>query len=281
MLTTLPSPTEIEDLEVDLLLEAVYRRWGYDFRSYSRASISRRLRDFAAESGHANISELISHIIRDQALVRDLARQFSVTVTDLFRDPQFYRALREIVLPRLRTWPRFKVWHAGCATGEEVYSLAILLTEEGLYERATMYATDFNEDALRRAREGIVHSDRIQQATRNYQATGGKRSFSDYYRARYGVAIMDQALKTRLVFANHNLASDSVFGEMQLVVCRNVLIYFNKELKNRVLRLLAESLSHGGFLCVGTKETLEFTAVADQFQLLDAEARIYKKRGDH
>ncbi len=268
----------VEAIEIDLLLEAVYRRHGYDFRSYARASIERRVRQFLSGCGCASVSEMIPKVLHDEEFFSRLVRYFSISVTELFRDPFVYRAVREKVVPLLRTWSHFKVWHAGCATGEEVYSLAIVLKEEGIYDRATIYATDFNDEALERAREGICEAGKLREATRNYQQAGGKRSFSEYYHARYEAAAMDAALRERVVFSGHNLASDSVFGEMQLVFCRNVLIYFNRDLQNRALGLFTESLVHGGFLCLGAKEDLRFTDVADQYDVVDEKARIYKKK---
>jgi chemotaxis protein methyltransferase CheR len=181
------------------------------------------------------------------------------------------------VAPLLRTWPHVKIWHAGCATGEEVYSMAIVLKEAGLYERATLYATDFNDEALERARAGIYEIEKVQEATRNYQQAGGTQSFSEYYHSAYNAAAIDPALRERVVFSNHNLVADGVFGEMHLVVCRNVLIYFNRELQNRSLALFTESLVNGGFLCLGSKEDLQFSAVAERYDVVDQKARIYKK----
>ena len=267
-----------ESIEIDLLLEAVYRRWGYDFRSYARASIERRTRQFLSGAGCASVSEMIPKVMHDTEFFSRLARYFSIHVTEMFRDPLVYRAVREKVVPLLRTWPHFKVWHAGCATGEEVYSLAIVLKEEGVYDRATIYATDFNDEVLERAREGVYEMDKLQEATRNYQQAGGKASFSEYYHACYDAAAMDPALKERIVFSSHNLASDSAFGEMHLVFCRNVLIYFNRELQNRALGLFTQSLVHGGFLCLGTKEDLQFTDVSSRYDVVDGKARIYKKK---
>ena len=271
--------SEIEQVEIDLLLEAIYRRYGYDFRSYARASIERRTRQFLSGSGCVSISEMIPKVLRDKEFFSRLARCFSISVTELFRDPFVYRAVREKVVPLLRTWPHVKVWHAGCATGEEVYSLAIVLKEEGVYDRTTIYATDFNDEALGKAREGVYEIRNLQEATRNYQQTGGKTSFSEYYHARYGVAAMDSSLKERITFASHNLASDSAFGEMHMVFCRNVLIYFNRDLQNRALEIFTESLVHGGFLCLGTKEDIRFTDVHDKYETVDSKARIYKKKG--
>lgn len=269
--------SKIKNLENDLLLEAIYRCYGYDFRSYARASIERRIKLFMSSSGCANVSEMIPRVLHDREFFSQLIRYFSIAVTELFRDPSVYRAVREKVIPLLKTWPNVKIWHAGCATGEEVYSLAIVLKEEGLYDRATIYATDFSDDALGRARDGIYEAAKLQEATRNYQQAGGKRSFSEYYHARYEMAAMDASLKERIVFSNHNLAMDSVFGEMHLIFCRNVLIYFNSDLQNRALGLFTESLVHGGFLCLGTKESLRFSEVYDCYESVDDRARIYKK----
>ncbi|MBI5556593.1 MAG: protein-glutamate O-methyltransferase CheR [Deltaproteobacteria bacterium] len=269
---------EIEHIEIDLLLEAIYRRYGYDFRSYARASIERRIRQFLSGSGCASVSEMIPKVLHDEEFFTRLARYFSISVTEMFRDPLVYRAVREKVVPLLRTWPHVKIWHAGCATGEEVYSLAIVLKEEGLYERATIYATDFSDVALERAREGIYETAKLREATRNYQQAGGKASFSEYYHARYEAAAMDGSLKERVVFSSHNLASDSVFGEMHLVFCRNVFIYFKRDLQHRALGLFTESLVHGGFLCLGAKEDLRFTDFRDRYEIVDDKARIYKKK---
>jgi len=269
---------DIEAIEIDLLLEAIYRRWGYDFRSYARASIERRTRLFLSKSESKTISEMISRVLRDEDFFSRLVRNFSISVTEMFRDPFVYRVIRSEVAPMLRTWPHVKAWVAGCATGEEVYSLAIVLKEEGVYDRSTIYATDFNDFSLEHAREGIYEIDKLQEATRNYQQAGGKASFADYYHARYDAAVLEPSLRERITFANHNLVTDGVFGEMQLVFCRNVLIYFNRELQNRALRLFTESLSHGGFLCLGTREDLQFTEVKDQYEAVDRKAKIFKKR---
>ncbi|OIP29528.1 MAG: chemotaxis protein CheR [Deltaproteobacteria bacterium CG2_30_63_29] len=268
---------EREHIEIDLLLEAVFRRYGYDFRPYARASIERRTRVFQHTSGCATIAEMIPKVLYDEGFFSQLAQTLSVTVTEMFRDPFFYLSFRENVVPLLKTWPHFKVWHAGCATGEEVYSLAIVLKEEGLLERATLYATDFNDRSLSIAKEGIYDLDSLRKATESYQLAGGKKSFSLYYHAQYDAAAMDAELKKRLTFSNHNLASDHVFGDMQLILCRNVLIYFNRELQNRALGLFTESLVHGGFLCLGSKEELQFSSVRDEYVKLDPKAKIYKR----
>ena len=268
---------ELQNIEVNLLLEAMYQRYGYDFRSYSRASVERRIRQFLSTSGHNSISELIHKTLHDKEFFSDLSQAFSVSTTEMFRDPFVYHAIQKKVLPVLRTWPHFKIWHAGCATGEEVYSLAIVLFEEQLSERATIYATDFNDASIAKAKDGIYALDRMQTFTRGYQSAGGSGSFADYYHARYDSAVMQGFLKSRMTFANHNLAVDHGFGEMHLIMCRNVMIYFEQELQNRVLQIFAESLVHGGFLCLGTKESLAFSAVARDFEEVDGKAKIYKK----
>lgn len=270
-------PPQIENIEVDLLLEAIFRRYGYDFRSYARASIERRIRQFLADIGGESISQIIPKVMYDREFFMQLARRFSISVTEMFRDPFVYRAVRQTVAPTLRTWPHIKIWNAGCATGEEVYSLAIVLQEEGAFDRATVYATDFNDEALARAKEGIYEIDRLREASGNYQQAGGKSSLSAYYHARYDAVAMDSTLKQRIVFSNHNLVSDHVFGEMHLIFCRNVMIYFNRELQKRVLGLFTESLARGGFLCLGTKEDLRFTDFSGRYAVVDERAKIYKK----
>ena len=273
------APEEIEGLEIRLLLDAVYHRYGYDFRQYARASLERRIRQHVAETGVGGIAELIAPVIRDEAAFSALARRFSTSVTEMFRDPFVYRAVQERVLPTLATFPFVKIWAAGCATGEEAYSLAIVLRESGLRGRSTLYATDFNDANLRRARSAVYPSDRMREFTRNYQKSGGTRSFADYYQASADAAVLDAGVREQVTFANHNLATDQVFGEMHLVFCRNVLIYFDAQLRDRALRLFTESLVHGGFLVLGTREELRFSAVADAYDVVDREARIYRRRG--
>jgi chemotaxis protein methyltransferase CheR len=273
-------PAELEWIEIRLLLDAVFQRSGYDFQSYARPSIQRRCSQFLALSGCATIADMIPRVLHDEQFLSSLIRYFSISISEMFRDPFVYRALRERVIPLLRTWPYFKVWHAGCATGEEVYSLAILLREEGVNDRATTYATDFNDTVLQQAREGIFPMAALKAATHNYLAAGGTGSLADYYHARYESVAMDRTLKERITFANHNLATDSAFGEMHLIFCRNVLIYFDQSLQTRVLRLLADSLAHGGFLCIGTKESLHFSPVSHAFEPVDEAARLYRKRAE-
>jgi chemotaxis protein methyltransferase CheR len=269
---------QIENIEIDLFLDAIYRRYGYDFRHYARASVRRRLRYILGRSNRQHLSELFAQILHDEGYARSVIYDFSITVTEMFRDPDFYHSVRKNVLPYLKTYPFFKVWVSGCATGEEVYSLAILLKEEELLERATLFATDFNETALKKAREGIYSLKDVQQYTLNYQKAGGSRSFADYYHAEYESVIMDKALRKNITFAPHNLVADTVFSEVQLVFCRNVLIYFDRSLQNWALSTLTNSLTHGGFLCLGNKESIDFSGVRDQYKTVDAAERIYQKR---
>jgi len=269
---------DVEKIELDLFLEAIYQRYGYDFRHYAQASVRRRVRHLLAKSGYSRISEMIPRLLVDEAFSQSAIHDFSITVTEMFRDPKFYCSIRKNVAPYLKTYPFIKIWHAGCATGEEVYSLAILLEEEGLYDRATIFATDLNETVLEKAKEGIYALKDIRQYTTNYQKAGGARPFADYYHAQYESAIMNQSLKRNVTFASHNLVTDGVFGEMHLIFCRNVLIYFDKTLQNRALGLFADSLNYGGFLCLGSKETLQFSDVAERFKVIDEREKIYQKR---
>ena len=268
---------ELQELEVDLLLDAIFQRYGYDFRHYARASLKRRIAQYMQRAEVSHITDLIAPMLHDKAFFDGFLKVMSVTVTDMFRDPAFFAALRSDIIPILKTYPFIKIWHAGCATGEEVYSLAILLKEEGLYERTQIYATDYNNHSLALAKEGIYPLKRIKQYSDNYRHAGGQNSFADYYHARYGAAKMQETLKKNVTFANHNLVSDGVFGEMQLVICRNVLIYFDQQLQNRVLTLLHDSLSAHGFLCLGNKESLKFSAVENHFEEQVAEQKIYKR----
>jgi len=269
---------EIERIETNLLLEAIFQRYGYDFRDYARASVERRLAQFLVDSGCGTLSNATARLLREPHFFHQLVPYFSISVTSLFRDPFFYQALREKAVPVLRTWPHFKIWHAGCATGEEVYSMAIMLREEGIFDRALLYATDISQAALETGKTGIYPLKILRKGSTNYQKAGGKGSLSDHYHAKYDAAVLDSSLQERITFARHNLAMDKSFGEMQMIICRNVLIYFNQDLQNLVLELFLESLDHGGFLCLGDKETLAFSSVADSFVAVDDKARIYKKR---
>ena len=269
---------DIEAIEIDLFLEAIYRRYGYDFRDYARASINRRVRHMRDKSESSTIADMTAKLIHDEVLFSQLALEFSITVTEMFRDPQFYLSLRNKVIPFLRTFPYIKIWHAGCASGEEVYSLAILLEEEGLYDRATIFATDYNDTALSSASSGVYPIDKIKEYTANYIAAGGGASFSDYYHADYDSVIMNGNLKRNITFANHNLAVDNVFSEMHLILCRNVVIYFNKTLQERAYKLFEGSLVFDGFLCLGNKESIDFSGVRDSFIDVDSSMRVFQKK---
>lgn len=270
--------SKVEDIEVELMLEAIFRRYGYDFRNYSRASIKRRIKQFLLRSDYERISDLTARLLHDQDFFQQMVEDFSVTVTEMFRDPEVYASLRENIVPFLKTYPYLKVWHAGCASGEEVYSMAILLKEEGLYDRATIYATDFNESTLERARQGIYHVAEVKKYIENYRKAGGKASLSDYLEAHYESVIMAKALKKNITFARHNLVTDQVFGEIHLILCRNVLIYFNRTLQDRVFNLFSDSLVRDGFLCLGKKETLRFSATCTLYEEIDPKNQIYRKR---
>jgi len=266
------------ELEISLLLEAVYRKYGYDFRQYSKAHIRRRIMHRKTLSGMENISMLQSRVLNDETFAYEFLQDLSITVTEMFRDQHFYKSMREKVIPILKTYPFIKIWHAGCATGEEAYSMAIILKEEGLYERTTIYATDFNQRVLDLAKEGIFSNKMMADYTSNYQLSGGKEAFSNYYTSSYDNVIMKQSLKQNIVWANHNLVTDSVFAEVNLILCRNVLIYFDKDLQNKVQELFYNSLINGGLLCLGSKEGLRFTDYAEKYYELDKKQRIFKKK---
>ena len=266
------------ELEISLLLEAIYQKYGYDFRQYSEAHIRRRIMNRMAMSGLGDVSQIQSKVLNDETFASQVLQDLSITVTEMFRDPGFYRSLRENVIPILKTYPFIKIWHAGCATGEEAYSMAIIMQEEGLYDRTTIYATDFNPRALNQAKEGIFSNKTMKEYTANYQLSGGKDSFSSYYTSDHGNVIMNQSLKKNIVWANHNLVTDSVFAEAHLILCRNVLIYFDKNLQNKVQKLFHNSLINGGILCLGSKESLRFTDLHGEYTELDKKHRIFKKK---
>jgi chemotaxis protein methyltransferase CheR len=266
------------EFEIPLLLEAVYQKYGYDFRQYSQAHIRRRVKNRMAMSALEDISQLQSKILNDEIFAANFLQDLSITVTEMFRDPDFYKSLRENVIPILKTFPFIKIWHAGCSTGEEAYSMAIIMQEEGLYDRTTIYATDFNQQALNQAKEGIFSTARIKEYTANYQLSGGIESFANYYMSNYDNVIMNQSLKKNIVWANHNLVTDSVFAEVHLVLCRNVLIYFDKYLQNKVQHIFYNSLINGGILCLGSKESIQFTDLHDKYTELDKKQRIFKKK---
>jgi chemotaxis protein methyltransferase CheR len=269
---------DISDAEISCLLEAIFQQYGYDFRQYARAHIARRLSNRMLLSNIRTPGALHERALHDSAFASQLLLDLSITVTEMFRDPAFYAAIREKVVPLLKTYSFIKIWHAGCSTGEEVYSMAILLQEENLYDRTTIYATDFNQVALDKAREGIFSTDAIREYTQNYQRSGGCESLGEYYTAQYNRVIMNRSLKKNIVWANHNLVTDQVFAEMHLIFCRNVLIYFDKELQNRVQGLFYKSLIPGGVLCLGSKESLRFSDYGDAYSEIDKKNRIFKKK---
>jgi chemotaxis protein methyltransferase CheR len=265
------------DVELGLLLDAIYLTYHYDFRSYSEASVKRRVRAALVHFRCETISRLQERVLREPQLFAELLRFLTVQVSDMFRDPTYYLALREKVVPYLKTYASLKIWVAGCSLGEEAYSLAIVLHEEGLLERTLIYATDINPESLRTAEAGVYELDRFTRFSESYQLAGGRASLGDYYSAAYGGAVLDRRLKKAIVFSDHSLATDSVFAEMQLVSCRNVLIYFEKGLQERALGLLSDSLCRKGFLGLGLKETLRFSQHAAAFTELVPDARIYQK----
>ena len=272
------SNPELLNIELHLLLEAIFLRYGYDFRNYSKAHIKRRVLHRLGISSLSTVTELQNKILRDRKFFIDFLDDLSINVTEMFRDPDFYTSIRENIVPKLRTYAYFKIWHAGCATGEEVYSLAILLQEEGLLERCQVYATDFNQKVLEIAKEGVYQKADIEQYEKNYQLSGGKKKLSDYYKSMYGSVMFNKELSNRIVFADHNLVTDSVFADVNLILCRNVLIYFEKELQEKVLGLFYESLVPSGILCLGTKESLKFTNYNKLFEEIDSKQKIFKKR---
>jgi chemotaxis protein methyltransferase CheR len=268
---------ELEAIEISLLVEAVYRRYGFDFRNYAPASLKRRLQRRADLEGVATLSALQERLLRDPDVMERLLLDLSISVTAMYRDPGFYAAFREKVVPLLRTYPFVRIWNAGCSTGEEIYALAILLREEGIYDKTRIYATDFNQGVLERAKAGVFPLDRMRDYTQNYLRAGGRRSFSEYYVARYDGAQFDRSLAENVVFGQHNLVSDRSFNEFQVILCRNVMIYFDRSLQERVHELFYESLVTFGVLGLGRKESARFTPFEDRYEALDAEERLYRK----
>ncbi len=258
---------ESNQIEIDLLLEAIFRKYGYDFRNYAKATLNRRLSHLMEITGMSSYSEMTHRLLFDQAFFEIVFEELTINVTEMFRDVEFYKILRQEVIPELRTWPSLKIWVAGCATGEEVYSLAILLKEEELYHRSQIYATDINKTALLKASQGIYPIEKMKQYTQNYHRSGGGDSFSKYYTAQFGGALIDSSLKSNILFSAHNLVTDSAFNQMHLICCRNVMIYFDSELQKKVVRLFSNSLLPSGFLGLGKNE-----------RLLDLEESRFKTR---
>jgi chemotaxis protein methyltransferase CheR len=277
MSKVLTAREERADVEIELLLEGLFRVHGFDFRDYSRASIKRRILELMRAEKAATVSGLQDKVLHDTACLDRFLLGLSVHATAMFRDPSFYSTFRKEVVPLLKTYPTVQIWIAGCSTGEEVYSLAILLREEGVYERCRIYATDISQTVLRKARDGIFPLAAMRDYTNNYHRAGGGHEFSDYYTAQYDNAIFSSSLRNNVVFSEHNLATDGSFNEFQVILCRNVMIYFNKDLQARVHNLLYESLSMFGVFGLGNKESLRFTPRADSYQHLNHNDKLYRK----
>jgi len=278
--TTTHRSTDIADIELRLLVEAIYLKFHYDFRGYAAASLKRRMGTAMIRFGCETLSQLQHRLLHEPAIFPAMLDYLTVQVSEMFRDPSYYQALRDEVVPLLRTYPSLKVWVAGCSAGEEVYSLAILLREEGLLERTLIYATDINIDALKRAENGVYALDDMAHFTRNHQRSGARSSLSEHYTAAYGRAVFDKSLKKHIVFSDHSLATDSVFAEVHLVSCRNVLIYFDRVLQDRALGLFSEALCRRGFLGLGSKESMRFSKHRDEFTDFVPQHKIFQRKGD-
>ncbi|MGZ8832387.1 MAG: CheR family methyltransferase [Thermoanaerobaculia bacterium] len=268
---------DLEQIEIQLLTEGIYRHYGFDFRDYSQPSMRRRIWKRIYAEGLTTVAGLIEKVLHDSSCMERLLLDLSINTTAMFRDPTFYLAFRRKVVPALRTYPYLRIWHAGCSTGEEVFSMAILLQEEGLYDRCRIYATDINEAVLQKAKSGIFPLATMQENTANYIAAGGTGTFSEYYTARYDHAIFRPSLRENVVFAQHNLVTDASFNIFNVILCRNVLIYFNSVLQARVQHLFLDSMEMFGTLALGKKESVRFTAVVDNYQEVDADEKVYRR----
>lgn len=267
----------LEELEISILTDAIYDVYGYDFRQYAIASFRRRIEQYLKNQGCKSITHLLADLLHSQSLFLNFVNSISVTTSEMFRDPSVFKYIREHVIPYLKTFPHIRIWHAACANGEEVLSLAILLKEEGIYDRCNIYATDFNEEALKNAKKAIFPITKIKGFSQNYQKSGGKGTLSDYYHAKYDHAIFNKNLLNNVTFSNHNLATDSVFIEPQLILCRNAMIYFNRDLQNHVLELFNASLTNSGILCIGTKESLQFSSIESYYKPLHKNYKLFQK----
>src|SRR5258706_7746280 len=268
---------DLEALEIKLLTEGIYHHYGFDFRDYSMPSLKRRVWKRVYAEGLSTVSGLLEAVLHDPSCMERLLLDLSINTTAMFRDPSFYLAFRRKIVAILRTYPFVRIWHAGCSTGEEVYSMAILLQEEGLYDRCRIYATDINEAVLQRAKDGIFPLATMQENTSNYIAAGGTGTFSEYYTARYDYALFRPSLRENVVFAQHNLVTDASFNHFNVIFCRNVLIYFNNTLQDRVQRLFLQTMEMFGILGLGKKETVRYSAVSDSYDVIDAEERLYRR----
>jgi chemotaxis protein methyltransferase CheR len=272
-----PPQNTLDDIEFNLLLEGIYSYWGYDFRNYALSSLKRRIQSFMHSEGLSNISQLQERILHDKSCLERFLVSLAVNITSMFRDPSFYIAFRNEIIPLLRTYPFIRIWHAGCSTGEEVYSMAIVLTEEGLYQRCRIYATDLNEQVLQKAKTGIFSLKLMQNYTQLYIQSEGKKAFSEYYTAAYDNAIFGAFLRENIIFARHNLVVDNSFNEFNFILCRNVLIYFNQTLQNRVHELFYHSLCPFGLLGLGKQESIRFTPHEHQYQELVKREKLYRR----
>jgi len=269
--------TELEMIEYQVVLKAINLRYGHDFTTYATNSLMRRLLYHVQKKQLNSLSELVPLLVHDEHIFSDVLNSVSVPVTEMFRDPKVFRTLRESIIPLLKTYPSVKIWHAGCATGEEVYSMAIMLEEENIYDNCKIFATDFNSQSLTKAQSGIFPLSKMQQYTENYYESGGKSSFSDYYSVKDNAIKMEQRLSRNITFAKHNLMEDNVFGQFNLVLCRNVLIYFGRQLQNRVINLFNDSMTPLGYLCLGTHESIEQTDCVSEYMSLFDNEKIYRK----
>ncbi|MGE7621508.1 CheR family methyltransferase [Viridibacillus sp. NPDC096237] len=277
MVKDLLTNEEKENIEIDLLLQAVYSVSGFDFQKYMRSSIKRRIMNRMRQEKMEKISSLIEKVLYEKGFVEKLIDDFSIHVTEMFRDPEFFNAFRLKIVPLLKEMPEIRIWHAGCSTGEEVFSTAILLKEEGLYDRTKIYATDINEKVISQAKEGILQLNQMQSYTKNYMAAGGKQEFSEYYSTDYQNAYLDLTLLKNIVFFQHNLVTDGSFNEFHVIICRNVMIYFTGELQNSVNQLFYDSLCHDGFIGIGSKETLRSSVFSEKYEELVSQENIYRK----
>ena len=268
---------KIAEIEVDVLLEAIRLRYDYDFKNYARASLKRRVHSLLSKENLEMPYQLIPRILYDNKIFDKFLSEMSVTVTELFRDPPFFKSIQEIIFPVLKTYPYFKIWHAGCATGEEVYSLAILLKEAGLLGKAKIYATDYNKRSLDIAKAGIYSASNMEKNSEAYLKAGGKKSLNHYYTEQYDAFKFKDDLNKNITFAYHNLVKDGVFGEMHAVICRNVLIYFDKDLQNHAFTLFDNSMVKRGFLCLGSKETIDYSVLKNQYETFSRSNKIYRK----
>lgn len=269
---------EREDLEIDLLLEAIYRLSGFDFREYMRSSIQRRIHNRMNKDHITTVTGLLDKVIHEEGYVNNLINDFSINVTDMFRDPDFFYAFRKKIVPLLRDLPEIRIWHAGCSSGEEVYSMAILMEEEGLAHKTKIYGTDMNERIIAKARKGAFPLKRMQSYTKNYLQAGGTQAFSEYYSTDYQYAYFRPSLSKNIIFAQHNLVTDGSFNEFHVIICRNVIIYFTFDLQVKVFNLFNESLSQGGFLGLGNKESLKVIETTDIYKEIDVNQRLYQKK---